>query len=233
MTVGHMKSGIIVAFEIGDNNIRVTYGRTTYTMISNDRWLPSWQKYSESGRKLNQAPPPGFTLLEALIVLLVLAVVAMVSLPALNGALEHSHLSGAASEVVNALEFAQLTAVSSGSKTRVTINVDTDTILVEQFMPSVGLLGNENQLSESDVEGGTFVVMGNPLNRGTDYNVSLAGGKQFGTADITSVAFGAGNWVVFDPQGAPSNGGAVSLTVGSHQVVVNLDSLSGKVSLTG
>jgi len=38
--------------------------------------------------------------------------------------------------------------------------------------------------------------------------------------------------LVFDPQGAPSDGGAVSLTVSSRQVVVNLDSLSGKVSLT-
>ena len=227
-----MKSGIIVAFEMGDNNIRVTYGRTTYTMISTYRWLPSRQKSRLSGQNQNQEPPTGFTLLEALIVLLLLAIVAMVSLPALNGALEHSHLSGAANEVVNALEFAQLTAVSSGSKTRVTINAGTDTILVEQFMPSVSLLGNEGQLSESDVEGGTFVVMGNPLNRGTDYNISLASGNQFGGADITSVAFGAGNWVVFDPQGAPSNGGAVSLTANGRQMLVNLDSLSGKVSLS-
>ena len=191
-------------------------------MISTDPSLPIWQKYSASG----------FTLLEALIVLLLLGIVTMVSLPALNGALEDSHLSGAASQVVNALEFAQLTAVCSGSKTRVTINSNTDTILVEQFMPAVGLLGNETQLNESDVEGGIFVVMGNPLNRGTDYNISFAGANQFGSADITSVAFGAGNWVVFDTQGAPSGGGAVSLTVDGRQVVVNLDSLSGKVSLT-
>jgi len=231
MGLGDKKSGIIVAFEIADNNI-LEYARTTYTMISTDRSLPIWQKYSASGRKLNQETSTGFTLLETLIVLLVLGIVAMVSLPALHGALEDSHLSGAASEVVNALEFAQLTAVSSGSKTRVTIDADTDTILVEQFMPAVGLLGNETQLNESDVEGGIFVVMGNPLNRGTDYNISFAGANQFAGADITSVAFGTGNLVVFDPQGAPSDGGAVSLTVGSRQVVVNLDSLSGKVSLT-
>ena len=201
-------------------------------MIRTDRWLPIRQKGSVSGQNLNQEPATGFTLLEALIVLLVLGIVTMVSLPALNGVLEDSHLSGAAGEVVNALEFAQLNAVSSSLKTRVTIDAGTDTILVEQFMPAVSLLGNEPQLNESDVEGGAFVVMGNPINRGTDYNISFAGANQFGAADITSVAFGAGNWVVFDSQGAPSNGGAVSLIVGSRQVVVNLDSLSGKVSLT-
>ena len=201
-------------------------------MIRNDRSLPIWQKYKASGRMLNQEAPTGFTLLETLIVLLVLGIVAMVSLPALNGALEDSHLSSAASEVVNALEFAQLNALSSGSKTRVTIDSGTDTILVEQFMPPVGLLGSEPQLNESDVEGGTFVVMGNPLNRGTDYNISFTGANRFTGADITSVAFGADNSVVFDPQGSPSNGGTVSLTVGNRQVVVNLDSQSGKVSLT-
>ncbi|MBT8405846.1 MAG: prepilin-type N-terminal cleavage/methylation domain-containing protein, partial [Deltaproteobacteria bacterium] len=147
MTVGDKKSGIIVAFEIADNNI-LEYARTTYTMIRTDRSLPIWHKYSASGRKLNQELPTGFTLLETLIVLLLLGIVAMVSLPSLHGALEDSHLSSATSEVINALEFAQLTAVSSGSKTRVTIDAGTDNILVEQFMPAVSLSGNETQLNE-------------------------------------------------------------------------------------
>jgi len=175
--------------------------------------------------------PAGFTLAEILIVLVFMSIVVMLGWPSLNAALGDFRLSGGAQETVNALEFAQLTA-TSGRKTRVTIDAVADTILVEQFNPVIDLLGGESELGEADVEGGAFAPMGNPMNKGTDYNISLPSEDRFDGVDITAVDFSHGNLVAFDALGCPSSGGTVTLALGSRQMVVTLDSLTGKVTVS-
>ncbi len=172
----------------------------------------------------------GFTFIETMIVFLLMGIITMVAWPTLNGAVNDSRLSGAAEEVVTALEFAQMTAMSSGRQMRVTIDDTADTILVEQFTSSADF--TQNTLSEADVEGGAFATMGNPLNRGTDYNISLQNEDRFNGVDITSASFGGNNWVVFDEFGAPTSGGAATLVLAAQNFAVNLDSLTGKVTLS-
>jgi prepilin-type N-terminal cleavage/methylation domain-containing protein len=174
----------------------------------------------------------GFTLIEVLIVIVTLGIVATLGLPALNSSLEESRLSRATNEVVTALEFAQLTTMSSGIRTRVTIDTETDTILVEKFTNSSNLLGSETELSEGEVEGGSFAAMERPMDRGTDYNISLASDDGFSSVDIASSVFGADNFVIFDELGTPSDGGAVTLILGSQQVFVTVDQLTGMVTVS-
>jgi Tfp pilus assembly protein FimT len=174
----------------------------------------------------------GFTLVEFMIVVMTLGVVALLALPMFGAALEEARLSGAASEIVTALEFAQLTALNSGRETRVTVDHTADTILVEQFRNSVDLLGEQSELAASDVEGGGFAVMAHPVNRGTDYNISLANDARFNGVDISAAVFGSSNSVVFKTLGEPSDGGTVTLTSSSSQLVVTVDSLTGKVTLS-
>jgi type II secretory pathway pseudopilin PulG len=173
----------------------------------------------------------GFTLIETMIVFLLLSIVTMLGWPSLSASLEHHRLSGAASEIVTALEFAQLNTASSGRQIRVTINAGADTILMEQFTCSADF--SQSILNQEDVESGSFSIMQHPLNRGpVGYNISLPDESRFQGVDITAVAFGANNWVVFDALGAPSSGGTVTLACGSRQMVVTLDALTGKVTVS-
>ena len=71
----------------------------------------------------------GFTLIEILIVVLILGIVSMTALPGIQAGLTGSRLSGAAMEIVSALEFAQTTAMTSGGRTRVTIDASDNSIL--------------------------------------------------------------------------------------------------------
>ena len=176
--------------------------------------------------------PAGLTLMELLIVVLMLGIMVMAVAPVINSGLNDARLSGAAGEVVTALEFAQMTAATSGSRTRVTINAALNTIVVEKFSISIDLLGSESELNEDDVEGGDFALMERPMNRGVDYSISLPDESRFSGIDITAAAFGASNFVEFDTLGAPSDGGTVTLDMGGRQIVVALDSLAGKVSLS-
>ena len=170
--------------------------------------------------------PAGFTLLEILIVTLLLGILAMIAWPTFTSAVDGSRLSGASSDVVTSLEFTQLQAMNSGRRTRVTVDAGAETILVEQFTSSADF--TQSQLAEAAVEGGEFETVGNPLNRGTDYNLNLSNQAMFGGVDVTAVDFDGGNSVTFDALGAPSSGGTVTL---AGQVVVTLDSLTGKVTV--
>jgi prepilin-type N-terminal cleavage/methylation domain-containing protein len=171
----------------------------------------------------------GFTFVEVLIVAVVLGIVAVAALPMLSSSLDETRLSAAASEVVTALEFAQLTAATTGRQTRVTIDAAADTILVEQLTFSQDILTGGAILTEAVVENGSLTPMQYPLKRGTDYNISLANESRFDGVDITLSAFGTKNWVIYNTRGTPSSGGGVTLACGGRGIKVALDPLSGKV----
>jgi len=95
--------------------------------------------------QLNLRLPTGYTLVELLIVVLMLGIMVMAAAPGLNSGLNDARLSGAAEEVVTALEFAQMTAATSGSRTRVTIDAAMDTIIVERLSSSIDPLGTEKR----------------------------------------------------------------------------------------
>ena len=173
----------------------------------------------------------GFTFIEVMIVLLLLGIFAMLGLPALNAAMGDFRLSGAAQEVVSALEFAQLSAIS-GRKTRVVIGENLDLIAVKQFNITADLFGGGDELVDNDVESGTFELMGYPMNKGTDYEIDFPDESRFQGVDITASDFNVGDPVIFDTLGAPSKGGTVTLALGGRQMVVTLDALTGKVTIS-
>ncbi len=192
-------------------------------------------------RQVKERPPAhwvkqwrtaGFTYVELLIVLLLMGIFAMLGLPALNGAMGEARLSGAAQEVVNALEFAQLTAMTSGRKTRVVIGAPQDRIAVRQFNIIADLFNGGNTLAAPVVENGTFDLMGNPMNKGTNYVIDFPDGSRFQGVDIAASDFNVEDSVIFDTLGAPSKGGTVTLVLGDRQMVVTLDALTGKVTVS-
>ena len=87
-------------------------------------------------------------------------------------------------------------------------------------------------LPASDIESGSYVDMLHPLNKGFNYQIFLDNEHRFSGIDITQSDFNDNNPVYFDSMGAPSHGGTATLTLGARQIVVTLDDLTGKVTLS-
>jgi type II secretory pathway pseudopilin PulG len=181
---------------------------------------------------LNRRFSAGFTLFETLIVLLLLGIFVMLGWPRLSSALADARLSGAAEEVVNALEYAQLNAMTSSSKTRVVIGAPQDRIAVRHYKSSADLFNGGGLLLASDIESGTYEFLPHPLKKGFDYEIFLSNERRFSGIDITLSDFDIGNPVYFDSLGAPSHGGNATLTLGARQIIVTLDPLTGKVTMS-
>lgn len=174
---------------------------------------------------------PGFTLIEMLIIVFIIASIAMAmtSMPSFTSSLDDARLRAAVSEVVTALEFGQLEAMRSGRKIQVRIGHIGNLIRVKKKFPMVDLLGSEDQLAETDVEGGVYRFVSHPLKRGEDYEIIFDDLEHLKGISITASNFGGDNLVRFEPDGIPDSGGSSTLILGSRQMSVSLDALTGKV----
>jgi Tfp pilus assembly protein FimT len=172
----------------------------------------------------------GFTFIEILIIVLLMGIMATIAFPSIQSGLEASRLTAAAGEITVALEYGQLTAMTSGGQTRVTIDADADSILVERFEITGDIMAGGAQMPENDIDTGTFENVAHPFSRGEDYAILFADEDRLENVDIGASTFGAGNFVTFDAFGSPSDGGTVTLTLGVRQVTLTVDSLSGRVT---
>ena len=120
--------------------------------------------------------------------------------------------------------------MTAGKQTRATIDAGADAVLVERYRINGDILGGASEMPQNDVESGSFVTMSHPINRGEDYNIVFANEDRLNGVDIASSVFGAGNSVTFDATGSPSDGGTVTLAFGSGQIIITVDSLSGRVT---
>jgi prepilin-type N-terminal cleavage/methylation domain-containing protein len=193
---------------------------------------PSVHKDLFTMHNLQRRPRAGFTLLETLIVLLLLGIFVMLSWPQLSSELVEARLSGAAEEVVNALEYAQLSAMTSGRNIKVEINDSSNKIDLKYNKPSADLFTGGDVLPASDVESGSYQYMLHPLKKGFSYQIMLGSESRFSGIDIIQSDFKSDTPVYFDSMGAPSHGGTVTLALGSRQIVVTLDDLTGKVTMS-
>ena len=156
----------------------------------------------------------------------------MLSWPQLSSALVEARLSGAAEEIVNALEYAQLSAKTSGRNTKVEINESSDKITLRYYKSSADLFNGGDVLLAIEVESGSYEFMLHPLKKGFEYQILLKNELRFSGIDIIQSDFKSDTPVYFDSLGAPSHGGTATLTLGSHQIVVTLDQLTGKVTMS-
>jgi prepilin-type N-terminal cleavage/methylation domain-containing protein len=194
--------------------------------------MKPWKRYHLSTCSLSLPSSAGFTLAEVVIVTLLLGILAMLGLPTLNSAMVDSRLSAAVEEIVNALQYAQLTTMTSGRETRVVIGAPQDRVAVRHYKTNADLFGGGDELVAGDVESGTYELMQHPLNKGTDYEIILPDENRFRGVDITASDFNVAAPVYFDTLGAPSKGGTVTLALGDRQMVVTLDAMTGKVTVS-
>ena len=174
----------------------------------------------------------GFSLVEVAIVLAIISIVSVAGVPMVGPLVSQAKLSGAADEVVTALEYAQLVAITSGRTTRVVIGAPQDRIAVRQYEITADLFGGGDQLAEGAVESGTYEFVQYPMKRGSNYEIFLNNEDRFAGVDITASDFNNATPVHFDAIGSPSHGGTVTLTLGSRQMVVTLNGFTGKVTVS-
>lgn len=156
----------------------------------------------------------------------------MLSWPQLSSALVEARLSGGAEEIVNALEYAQLSAKTSGRNTKVVIEKSANKIRLRHYKSFADLFSGGDLLPASDIESGSYEMMPHPLNKGFDYLIVFNNENRFSGIDITQTDFDNDNPVYFDSMGAPSHGGTATLILGARQIVVTLDDLTGKVTIS-
>ncbi len=175
----------------------------------------------------------GFSLLELMIVVLILGIIATIALPSFKSGVDQSRLAAATEEIVTALEYARLFALTTNTQCRVTIDATANTVLVQRYKYTANFLGAETQLPKADVEGGAFVTMAHPFNRGASYYTVFSNEERFFGVDIATSVFGAGNFITFGALGAPSNAGTVTLLLGGRQVSISVNGTTGMVTTSG
>lgn len=175
----------------------------------------------------------GFSLLELMIVVLILGLVATIALPSLKSGVDQSRLAAATQEIVTALEYARLFALTTGAQSRVTIDHTSDTVRVQRFKNTANFLGSETELPKASVEGGSFVAMAHPFSRGTDYTTVFSNEERFEGVDIASFVSGASNFITFGVLGAPSAEATTTLSLGTRQVTITVNGATGTVTTSG
>lgn len=176
----------------------------------------------------------GITMVEVVIMVLILGIIVMLGVPALGATFAEARLYSAYSEIRIALEYAQLTALSTGRTCRVTIGQSAGgapVVTVEQITYGADFLnGALTELDEADVESESYQTMAYPADPQRTYSLDFEALDMFGGVLLGSSDFGGSNWVVFDVVGAPSSGGTVTLSYSDWQLVINVDSVNGNVS---
>ena len=173
----------------------------------------------------------GFTMVEIMIVVLIMGIITVVGVPLLTTSMDHYRLKGAAQEVVNALQYAQAIAMTSGKETLVRITPVLETISVSHYETTADLSGGGNQLAAANVEGGSYTYMEHPLKKGVDYVITLTAEDRFNGVHIIWSDFNQLLPLYFNTVGRPSHGGTVILTLKGEQMVVTVDALTGKIAV--
>lgn len=164
-----------------------------------------------------QSASVGFTVIELLIVVVIIAIAAMAAIPMLTSA-DSFQIRSAANMIAADLEYAKTISISRGQSFSVVFDDAAESYRIE------------------DQSG---VVIGHPVKKGFDYIVDFQSDRRLSKVDIESVNFDATSEVKFDYLGSPYNGadnplnsGVISLRVGQMTATVNVEPITGFISIT-
>ncbi len=145
----------------------------------------------------------GFSMLELLLVMAIMATLAVIGVPRYQGSLARYRADLAARRIVADLSQAQSSAKAASASRTVAFSVATNTYQVPE-------------LSSLDGNSGS-------------YSVALS--ERPYEAGLISANFAGDAQIVFNGWGIPDSGGTVTLTVGSEQRTVAVDTETGRASI--
>ncbi len=151
----------------------------------------------------------GFSLVEVLIVVVILAITAAVVIPGMSSAAS-TKIRSAADVIASDLEYARSMAITN--QRAYTVDFDTS---AESY-----------QLEDNSG------VIEHPVKKGFDFVVDFSGDSRLSRVDIYTADFGGSDEVSFDYLGSCDNGGVVTLKAGDVTVYVNVQSVTGFITVT-
>jgi len=157
-----------------------------------------------------------FTLIEILIVVVIIAIAAMIVVP-LAGSTASIQIKSTANMIAADLEYAKSRAITQGQRFSMVIDENTETYRIEDHTGS---------------------VIEHPVKKGSQYIVNLQQ-KGLDKVDISNANFDSTSTVSFDYLGSPYNGsggplnnGVITLQAGTTTVQINVEPVTGFISVT-
>ena len=158
----------------------------------------------------------GFTLIELIIVVVILSIAALTAIPMMSSAAS-MQIRSATNMIAADLEYAKSMAISRAQNFSVVFNAGAESYQIEDQY------GN---------------VLPHPVKKGFDYVIDFQNDSRLDKVDIVSVNFDATSKVTFDYLGSPYNGndnplnnGVISLQAGGTTITVNVEPVTGYVSI--
>ncbi len=195
--------------------------RNRFNKIITER-VPNMKKLRnrQSVLRLSRFRSSGFTLVEMVLVVVILAIAAMMAIPfATSGT--STQLKGAATIIASDLEYAKSMAISRGKKYAVDFDEGAESYSIK------------------DANG---VIINHPVKKGFPYTVNFAADSRLNKVDITSADFDTASTISFDYLGSPYSGsgagasplnsGTITLTAGGSTMFVNVEPVTGYITIT-
>jgi prepilin-type N-terminal cleavage/methylation domain-containing protein len=151
----------------------------------------------------------GFTIVELVIVVVIIAIASLAAIPMMSSAAS-LQIRSAANMIAADLEYARSMAISRGQKFRVEFDKNTESYRIK------------------DQAG---IVIPHPVKKGFNYEIDFRNEGKLNRVDITNADIGGDQIVVFDCLGSPDTGGTVSLQAGGVTVTIEVEPVTGFISI--
>jgi prepilin-type N-terminal cleavage/methylation domain-containing protein len=179
-------------------------------MFSLRYWLRRFHRCcSQDSRYDLRDRSSGFTMVEIMIVVVIIAIAAMMAIPMMSSG-GSMQIRSAANMIAADLEYAKSMAISRQKTYAVVFDESTESYHIE------------------DANG----IIEHPVKKGFSYEVNFSSDSRLSKVDIAAVDFDGTSLIEFDYLGSPNNGGAVSLQAGGTTITINVEPVTGFISIT-
>lgn len=170
----------------------------------------------QKGFVLNKAVD-GFTFAEVLVVVMIISIAAMIAIP-MMGSAAGIQIKSAANVISSDMEYAKNLSIARGQNYSVVFDTSAESYQINDQAGS---------------------VIKHPVKTGKDYIVDFQNETNFSSVDIFATDFNGGSTVRFDYLGSPYdqsggglNAGQVTLKAGEETIVINVQPVTGYISIT-
>ena len=171
---------------------------------------------SKEGGYHLRAAGSGFTVVEILIVVVIIAIAAMVAIPMMTSAAGFQ-IRSAANMIAADLEYAKTIAITRGQSFSVVFDKAAESYRIEDEISA---------------------VIAHPVKKGFNYIIDFKNDSRLNKVDIENVDFDTTSEIKFDYLGSPYNGagnplnsGVISLRAGQMTATINIEPVTGFISI--